>query len=249
MVVFAKEIIVPTNFNLNPTVPSHNRRLRQIFKGAVSALDGTLIHAYVPINKQHLYRGREMVIAIINNVLAICDFNMMFNFFVDGWEGVAHDSRILSEAIRNQNAPFSLPPSDKYYLCDAAYAHTRGFMAPYRNRMTPFSLTTQRNITIACFALHNFIRKEGLDDELFSKYDQSNVQLDNENLLVEDDGDGGGWDDGGRRLDEGCRRLDGSCRRLRWWPPADEVVVAAAEMRWWWELRVTGFVLKEKRRI
>nr|GEV69071.1 hypothetical protein [Tanacetum cinerariifolium] len=49
------------------------------------------------------------------------------------WKGVAHDSRILSEAIRNQNAPFSLPPLDKYYLCDAAYAHTRGFMAPYRN--------------------------------------------------------------------------------------------------------------------
>ncbi|GJU02289.1 Myb/SANT-like domain, harbinger transposase-derived nuclease domain protein [Tanacetum coccineum] len=123
---------------------------------------------------------------------------------------IAHDSRILSEAIRNQNAPFPLPPPDKYYLCDAAYAHTRGFMAPYRNvrywlgdfrrrrplnskekfnhshaklrnvieraygvlkarfpilkRMAPFSLTTQRNITIACFALHNFIRKEGLDD-------------------------------------------------------------------------------------
>ncbi|GKB64727.1 Myb/SANT-like domain, harbinger transposase-derived nuclease domain protein [Tanacetum coccineum] len=206
MVVFAKEIIIPTNFNLNPTVPSHNRRLRQIFKGDVGALDGTLIHARVPINKQHLYRGR----------------------------GKAHDSRILSEAIRNQNAPFPLPPPDKYYLCDATYAHTRGFMAPYRNvrywlgdfrrrralnskekfnhsheklrnvvehaygvlkarfpilkRMAPFSLTTQRNITIACFALHNFIRKEGLDDELFSTYDQSNVQLDNENVLVEDDG-------------------------------------------------------------
>ncbi|GJY58102.1 Myb/SANT-like domain, harbinger transposase-derived nuclease domain protein [Tanacetum coccineum] len=160
--------------------------------GAVGALDGTLIH-----------------------------------------EGVAHDSRILSEAIRNQNAPFPLPPPDKYYLCDAAYAHTRGFMVSYRNvrywlgdfwrrrplngkekfkhshaklrnvieraygvlkarfpilkRMTHFSLTTQRNITIACFALHNFIRKEGLDDELFSTYDQSNVQRDNENVLVEDD--------------------------------------------------------------
>nr|GEW78872.1 putative harbinger transposase-derived nuclease domain-containing protein [Tanacetum cinerariifolium] len=148
-------------------------------------------------------------------------------------EGVDRDD-ILSEAIRNQNAPFPLPSPEKYYICDAAYAHTRGFMAPYRNvrywlgdswrrgalsskekfnhshaklrnvieraysvlkarfpiltRMTPFSLTTQRNITIACFALYNFIRKEGLDDELFATYDQSNVQLDNENVLVEDDG-------------------------------------------------------------
>nr|GEX24102.1 hypothetical protein [Tanacetum cinerariifolium] len=46
---------------------------------------------------------------------------------------VAHDSRILSKATRNKNTPFPLPPSDKYYLCDAAYAHTGGFMAPYRN--------------------------------------------------------------------------------------------------------------------
>ncbi|KAL4569178.1 hypothetical protein LXL04_024812 [Taraxacum kok-saghyz] len=30
---------------------------------------------------------------------------------------------------------YLLPPilQDKYYLCDAAYAHIRGFMAPYRN--------------------------------------------------------------------------------------------------------------------
>ncbi|GKC56060.1 Myb/SANT-like domain, harbinger transposase-derived nuclease domain protein [Tanacetum coccineum] len=149
--------------------------------GAVGALDGTLIHARVPINKQHLYRG-------IGN-------------------GVAYDSRILSEAIRNQNAPFSLPPSgdlrrrrtlnskEKFNhlhaklrnVIERAYGVLKARF-PILKRMAPFSLTTQRNITIACFALLNFIRKEGLDDELFSTYDQSNVQLDNENVLVEDDG-------------------------------------------------------------
>ncbi|GJY42063.1 Myb/SANT-like domain, harbinger transposase-derived nuclease domain protein [Tanacetum coccineum] len=179
MVVFAKEIIIPTNFNLNPTVSSHNRRLRQIFKGDVGALDGTLIHARVPINKQHLYRGR----------------------------GNAHDSRILSEAIRNQNAPFPLPPlgdfrrrralnsKEKFNhsheklrnVVERAYGVLKARF-PILKRMAPFSLTTQRNITIACFALYNFIRKEGLDDELFSTYDQSNVQLENENVLVKDDG-------------------------------------------------------------
>ncbi|CAI9294011.1 unnamed protein product [Lactuca saligna] len=46
---------------------------------------------------------------------------------------VAHDSRILSEAVADPQASFPFPPPDKYYLCDAAYAHTRGFMAPYRN--------------------------------------------------------------------------------------------------------------------
>nr|GEX28433.1 hypothetical protein [Tanacetum cinerariifolium] len=74
----------------------------------------------------------------------------------------------------------------------APYRAVRYWLGDFRRRRAlkedgTFSLTTQRNITIACFALQNFIRKEGLEDELFSTYDQLNVQLDNENVLVEDD--------------------------------------------------------------
>ena len=36
---------------------------------------------------------------------------------------------------------------------------------PILKRMAPFPLATQRNIVIACFALHNYIIKEGLSDE------------------------------------------------------------------------------------
>ncbi|KAJ9557775.1 hypothetical protein OSB04_012389 [Centaurea solstitialis] len=44
---FDKEIIVPTSFNPNPETPGNNRRLRRIFKGAIGALDGTLVHVVV----------------------------------------------------------------------------------------------------------------------------------------------------------------------------------------------------------
>ncbi|KAJ9553695.1 hypothetical protein OSB04_017740 [Centaurea solstitialis] len=132
MIVFAKEIIVPTSFNPNLNIPGNNRRLRRVFKGAIGALDGTLIHAIVPIEEQHLYRGRGKG-ECYQNVLAICDFNMVFTFVVAGWEGVAHDSRVLSEALTDGAIGFPFPPPDKYYLCDAAYTNTRGFMAPYRN--------------------------------------------------------------------------------------------------------------------
>nr|KAJ0187983.1 hypothetical protein LSAT_V11C900464890 [Lactuca sativa] len=98
MMVFAKDIIVPTSFNPNPYIPGHNRRLRRIFRGAVGALDGTLVHAIVPLEKQHLYRGRGKG-ECYQNVSAICDFSMIFTFVVAGWEGIAHDSRILSEAL------------------------------------------------------------------------------------------------------------------------------------------------------
>ena len=51
---------------------------------------------------------------------------------------------------------------------------------PILKKMAPFTLVTQRNITIACFAIHNFIRKEGLRDELFSHYDQPEMVVNNE---------------------------------------------------------------------
>ncbi|XP_076915534.1 uncharacterized protein LOC143574918 [Bidens hawaiensis] len=184
MMLFAKDMIVPTSFNLNPNIPGHNKRLRKIFKGAVGALDGTLIYVVVPTSQPDLYRGRG---------------------------------------------------KEKYYLCDAAYAHIRKFMAPYRNvrywlgdfhrrraltnkeifnhahaklrnvierafgvlkarfpilkRMAPFPLETQMNVTVACFALHNFIWKQGLDDELFTQYDQPNVSIGNSRGQIDVDED------------------------------------------------------------
>ncbi|KAI3709115.1 hypothetical protein L2E82_38874 [Cichorium intybus] len=234
MMTFANEMIVPTTFSPNPNIPGHHKRLRRIFKGAVGALDGTLVHAVIPPDEQHLYRGRGKG-DCYQNVLAVCDFNMIFTFVVAGWEGVAHDSRILSEALADPDTPFPVPPPDKYYLCDAAYTHIRGFMAPYRNvrywigdfhrrralnnkekfnhshaklrnvierafgvlksrfpilkRMPPFPFITQRNMTIACFALHNFIRKEGFSDEFFSQYDQVDAPIQSDDDEGEDDED------------------------------------------------------------
>ncbi|KAL7617295.1 hypothetical protein Lser_V15G00779 [Lactuca serriola] len=220
MLLFAHDIIMPTSFNLNPNIPGHNRRLRRVFKGAVGALDGTLIHVVVPANKRDLYRSRGKG-DCYQNVLAICDFNMMFTFVVAGWEGIAHDSRILSEALANPHAPFLLPPPGfmapyrivRYWLgyfrrrraltnkekFNHAHAKLRNVIErafgvlkarfPILKRMAPFSLVTQRNITLACFALHNFIRREGLRDEFFARYDEPNVSVRNNNAGVDNDED------------------------------------------------------------
>ncbi|GKC60151.1 hypothetical protein Tco_1087749 [Tanacetum coccineum] len=178
MLVFSEEVIRPTTFNPNPNIPGNNRRERRMFKGAVGALDGTLIHASVSSHKQNVYRGRGRG-DCYHNVLAICDFNMIFTYIVAGWEGTAHDARILNEALDDLIYEFPIPPSDKYYLCDAAYRHTRGFMASYRN---------VRDITIACFAIHNFKRKKGLSDDFFAQYDQTDIHV-NENVRDDHDGD------------------------------------------------------------
>nr|GEW36986.1 putative nuclease HARBI1 [Tanacetum cinerariifolium] len=180
-------------------------------KGAVGALDRTLVHAFVPFT-QHLYRARGLG-DCYQNVLAICDFNMIFTYVVVVWEGTTHDARILNEALIDPEADFPMPPSDKYYLCDvvAPYQNVRYWLGDFRQnramnsrekfnhahaklrnvmerafgvlkarfpimkKMPSYPLITQRDITVACFAIHNFIRSERLSDEFFPLYDHREV--------------------------------------------------------------------------
>ncbi|GAV86081.1 LOW QUALITY PROTEIN: DDE_4 domain-containing protein [Cephalotus follicularis] len=132
MMTFAREMIVPSTFDPNLNSPGAHKSLRWIFKGAVGALDGTLVHAIIPASQQTVYKGGKG--KCYQNVLLICDFNMIFTFVYAGWEGVANDSRVLTEVMAepSNNFPFPLP-NNKYCLCDVAYTNTRKFMAPYRN--------------------------------------------------------------------------------------------------------------------
>lgn len=227
MMEFAKEVITPTTVYQNTNVSRRQKELLKIFPGATGALDGTLIHAIVPVGQQARYRGRGRG-ECYQNVLGICDFNMIFTFVWAGWEGVAHDSRILTEVVSDADSGFPVPPPNKYYLCDAAYANTRGFLTPYRNtrywladfrrqralskeekfnhahaqlrnvieraygvlkarfpilkHMAPYTFSTQRDIVIACFAVHNFIRMKRLQDELFDQCDQNTSTYSDEYL-------------------------------------------------------------------
>ncbi|KAH7856183.1 hypothetical protein Vadar_033647 [Vaccinium darrowii] len=95
-------MIVATPFDQPMHQIQHNRRIRPVFQGAVGALDGTLISAVVPPDQQVPYRGRGKG-ECYQNVLAICDFDMLFTFVWAGWEGVAHDSRV---ALASSAGPF-----------------------------------------------------------------------------------------------------------------------------------------------
>ena len=67
------------------------------------------MHAVVPINEQTAYRGRGGG-RCYQNVLGICDFDMIFTFVWAGWEGIAHDSRVLNEVVHNPTSGFPFPP-------------------------------------------------------------------------------------------------------------------------------------------
>ncbi|GJY20773.1 putative nuclease HARBI1 [Tanacetum coccineum] len=240
MMEFAKEVVRPTSYEPNPNMSDRHRTLREIFPGEIGALDGTLVHAVVPINEQTAYIGRGGG-RCYQNILGICDFDMIFTFVWAGWEGIAHDSRVLTEVVHNPTSGFPLPPPNKYYLCDATYANTRGFMAPYRStrywladfqrqraltnkekfnhahaqlrnvieraygvlkakfpilkQMASYKFEVQRDVVIACFAIHNFIRKCNIQDHLFKEFDEDSIFNNEEEFEghVEEEADATQW--------------------------------------------------------
>ncbi|KAL5699529.1 hypothetical protein ACHQM5_030415 [Ranunculus cassubicifolius] len=98
------------------------------FKDCLGALDGTHINATVPIEEQDRFRGRKH--RPTQNVLAACCFDLKFTYVLAGWEGTAHDQKVLDDALVRSN-PFVVPRG-KYYLVDAGYTNQPGFLAPYR---------------------------------------------------------------------------------------------------------------------
>ncbi|PWA76471.1 hypothetical protein CTI12_AA233700 [Artemisia annua] len=100
------------------------------FKGCLSALDGTSIRVTPPSDQKPRYRTRKADIA--TNVLGVCCPNMQFIYVLPGWEGSAHDGRVLRDAI---SRPDGLKiPQSCYYLVDAGYCNAPGFLASFRGQ-------------------------------------------------------------------------------------------------------------------
>ena len=96
------------------------------FKDTICAVDGT--HILAKVSNQDIVHFRNWKGEITQNVLAICTFGLYFSYLVPGWEGSAHDGRVLQWALRN-----GLEVAEgKYFLVDAGYALRKGFLVPYR---------------------------------------------------------------------------------------------------------------------
>ncbi|KAL8555308.1 hypothetical protein ACS0TY_003206 [Phlomoides rotata] len=98
------------------------------FKGCLGALDGTYIPVKVPAEDVPRYRNRKGNVSV--NVLAVCDQNMNYIYVLSGWEGSAADSRVLRDAVTQENG--LRVPNGNYYLVDGGYTNGNGFLAPYR---------------------------------------------------------------------------------------------------------------------
>jgi hypothetical protein len=96
------------------------------FYDCIGAFDGSQIPIQVTPDLKARCRNRKGFCSI--NAFIACNFNMTTQFILSGWEGSAHDSRVLSDAY---NKGFTIHPG-KYWLGDAGYALRRWILTPYR---------------------------------------------------------------------------------------------------------------------
>ncbi|KAL5752473.1 hypothetical protein ACOSQ2_022980 [Xanthoceras sorbifolium] len=84
-----------------PNKYRQNTRFYPYFKDCIGAIDGTHIPAMVTRRDISSYRNRHGTIS--QNVLAACNFDLEFIYVLSGWEGSAHDSKVLSDALLRRN--------------------------------------------------------------------------------------------------------------------------------------------------
>jgi len=63
----------------------------------VGAIDGTHVSTNVPVEIQGKFRGRKE--GTTENILATITFDLKFIYVLVGWEGSAHDLRVLDDAL------------------------------------------------------------------------------------------------------------------------------------------------------
>jgi hypothetical protein len=107
-------------------VISRNPKYYPFFKDCIGAFDGTHIPAVIGADARDAFINRKGFTS--QNVLGVVNFDMTFSYILAGWEGCAHDGRVLADA----KTKGMLLPRGKYYLGDAGYALSSSCLTPYR---------------------------------------------------------------------------------------------------------------------
>jgi hypothetical protein len=85
-----------------------DNRFSPHFNGCIGAIDGTHIPVIILATETVSHIGRHRY--TLQNVLAICDFDLRFTFVVAGWPSSTHDTRVFNDALERYGSTFPLPP-------------------------------------------------------------------------------------------------------------------------------------------
>ena len=86
-----------------------DRRFYPFFKDCIGAIGGT--HIPVVVSKELFVQHLCHKSITTQNVMACCDFDMMFTFAIAGWPGSVHDMRVFDDAMTKYSNVFPHPPS------------------------------------------------------------------------------------------------------------------------------------------
>ncbi|KAH6835033.1 hypothetical protein C2S53_011640 [Perilla frutescens var. hirtella] len=111
-----------------PTKIQESIRFMPFFKDCIGAIDGTHIPAMVTGREVSSFRNRHGMQS--QNILVACNFDLQFMYVLSGWEGSAHDSKLLNDALSRRNGIHV--PQGKYFLVDCGFANRRQFLVPLR---------------------------------------------------------------------------------------------------------------------
>jgi hypothetical protein len=85
-----------------------NPRFYPYFNDCIAAIDGT--HIPVQVSKDLLVQHMCRHHITTQNVMACCDFDMIFTFVLAGWPGSVHDMRVFHDAMSIYSHVFPHPP-------------------------------------------------------------------------------------------------------------------------------------------
>ena len=108
---------------------SGDARYAGYFDDCVGALDGTHVRCSLAGEVPGPWRDRKGELS--QNILAVVGFNMQFQYVLAGWEGCAHDMRVLDAALSHSHSPLR-SPEGKFWLGDAGYSNRRYLLVPFR---------------------------------------------------------------------------------------------------------------------
>ena len=91
----------------------YDSRYWPYFQRCIGAIYGSHIPATPSTNDKIRSIGRKGY--PIDNVMLVCNFDLIFTFAVVGWPGSAHDTRILSSVLEEMKSVFPHPPEGTIY--------------------------------------------------------------------------------------------------------------------------------------
>jgi hypothetical protein len=104
----------------------NNPKFFPYFANCDGMLDGSHVHAVPPAKNRDAFRNRKGFLS--QNVLVVCNTKLEIIYILPGWEGSAHDSKVLDDAY---NKGLCAIPG-RFKLGDAGYGLTFSVLTPYR---------------------------------------------------------------------------------------------------------------------